>query len=312
MEVSALCMGTMTFAREADEAESRRLFDRCIERGVNFFDCANVYSRGEAERLLGRLIRGRRDELVLTSKVGFAMGDGTDDRGLSRSAILKQIDASLDRLGTDRLDVYFVHAFDEATPLAETLEALDTVVRQGKAVALGVSNFAAWQIAKARGICDAAGWSRFEVMQPMYNLLKRQAEVELLPMADSEAMGVIPYNPLAGGLLTGKYLAAGQEGARLTSSALYAKRYGEQAYTDITRRFVERARTLGVHPVTLAVAWVMRHPAVTAPILGARSVEQLEPALAAADLTLDEEVYRELNALSPEPPPATDRLEERR
>ncbi len=313
IEVSRLCMGVMTFGREASEETSEAMFRRCREAGINFFDCANVYSKGDAERILGRLIADCRDELVITTKVGMTMGDGPTESGLSREAVTSQLDASLQRLGVDHVDVYFAHRFDDNTPLEETLRAMDDAVRAGKVRALGASNYAAWQVAKARGISAREGLAMFEVIQPMYSLLKRQAEVELLPLAQAEDLGVVSYSPLAGGVLTGKYSGGRRpDDVRLTRQENYAKRYGESAYFEIADAFVEHARTRDVHPATLAVCWVMNHPAVTAPIIGARNLEQLEPSLAAADLAMSDAWRREISSLSIEPPPATDRLEEKR
>lgn len=310
--VSRLCFGTMSFGQEADEETSARLFARCRDAGINFFDCANVYAGGRSEEILGRLVRGSRDELVLTSKVGMPAGDPPNNRGLSRRYILQQVERSLSRLGTDWLDVYFCHHEDPSTPLEETLRTLDDLVRQGKVRYAGVSNWPAWRVARALGVGERLGLSRLQVLQPMYSLAKRTAEVEILPMARAEGLGVISYSPLGGGLLSGKY-RQGRERAegRLSKNPAYATRYGAAVYQEVADRFCDHASRAGMHPVTLAVAWVKTHPAITAPIIGARSLEQLEPALAAADLTLSEEEWRAIAALSPAPPVATDRDEER-
>ena len=310
--VSRLCFGTMSFGGDADEATSAAMFARCLDVGINFFDTANAYSQGRSEEILGRLLQGKRDELVITSKVASAVGEGPNNRGLSRRHIMLQVENTLRRLQTDRLDIYFVHHFDPKTPIEETLHALEDLVRQGKILYPGVSNWAAWQIAKALGTSARHAWARFECIQPMYSHIKRQAEVEILPLAQGEQLGVISYSPLGGGLLTGKYLnAQPQEGRFLTNTA-YQRRYSDQMYTDIAARFSEHAQAQGIHPATLAVAWVMAHPAITAPIIGARNVQQLEASLAAADLTLDAEQVAVISALSYEPPPATDRSEERK
>lgn len=309
--VSALCFGTMSFGGDADEATSTALYTRCRDAGINFFDCANVYGRGRAEELLGRFMAGHRDELVITSKVGFRMRDGLNGEGLNRRHIVREVEDSLRRLGTDRIEVYFCHRFDPATPMEETLAALDMLVQQGKILYPAVSNWAAWQVAKALGLSALHSWARFAVMQPMYNLTKRQAEVELLPMAAAEGLGVIPYSPLGGGLLTGKYgLAQRPESGRLVENAMYQKRYGDELHYVVAERFTEYAQAHGHQPATLAVAWVMSHPAVTAPIIGARNVAQLEASLAAADLDMTPAWRAEISALSVEPAVATDRSEE--
>ena len=312
LQVSELCFGTMTFGKESDEATSAKVYARCRDAGINFFDCANVYVNGDSERILGKQIRGEREELILTSKVYFKMGEGPLSKGYSRAAILHHAEQSLKRLGTDYLDLYFLHHFDEETPIEDALRALDDLVRQGKVRYPAVSNFAAWQIAKALGISAREGLAAFRCVQPMYSLLKRQAEVELFPMARAEGLGVIPYSPLAGGILTGKYGARdpGVEG-RLNASEMYAKRYANLSDFEVAQALMALAANHGYHPASLAVAWVARHPAVTAPIIGARSLEQLEPSLASVDVDMTDELYRRIAALTPTPALATDREEER-
>jgi aryl-alcohol dehydrogenase-like predicted oxidoreductase len=310
VKVSSLCFGTMSFGDIADEAESARMFRRCLDVGINFFDTANVYAKGRSEEILGELIRGMRDELVITSKVFGKMGEDVNAKGLSRRHIMQAVEASLRRLQTDRLDFYFVHQFDRDTPIEETLRALDTLVQRGDILYPAVSNWAAWQIAKALGISAKEQLARFELIQPMYNLTKRQVEVEILPLADAEQLGVIPYSPLGGGLLTGKYTAKPEAG-RLIDNPMYAKRYGERRYYEVAEAFCAYAANQGVHPATLAVAWVAAHPAVTAPIIGARNAEQLEPSLAAATFVMSPEMRAEIAALSPDPGIATDRSEEK-
>ncbi len=312
VKVSRLCFGTMSFGGDTGEETAAAMFHRCREAGINFFDCADVYAGGRSEEILGRLIKDCRDEVVITSKVGFAAGKDVNAQGLSRRHIMRAVEASLRRLNTDRLDLYFVHRFDPDTPMEETLRALDDLVHQGKVLYTGVSNWAAWQIATALGIAAREGLARFACIQPMYNLVKRQAEVEILPLAQAEGLGVITYSPLGGGLLSGKYgLGRKPEKGRLVENEMYVKRYGEPAYYEIAERFAAHAREHGLHPATLAVAWVMTHPAVTAPIIGARSLEQLDASLAAAEVVIAPEWRAEIAALSIEPPPATDRSEER-
>jgi len=312
VKVSQLCFGTMSFGSTADEETSAAMFHRCREAGINFFDCANVYSAGRAEEILGKLIADCRDELVITTKVGSTMGDGPNESGLSRRHVTMAVEDSLRRLGTDRIDVYFFHKFDADTPIEESLRAVDDLVRQGKILYPAVSNWAAWQIAKALGISAREGLARFECVQPMYSLAKRQAEVEILPLAQAEQMGVTPYSPLGGGLLTGKYgVGKRPENGRLVENQMYMKRYSLEQYYETAERFTAHAQERGLHPATLGVAWVMSHPAITAPIIGARNVEQLESSLAAAEVMMTDEWRAEISALSVEPPPATDRLEEK-
>ncbi len=312
LTVSRFCYGAMSFGKEADEAMSARLFNRCLDAGLNFFDCANLYSNGRAEEILGRLIQGRRHNLIITSKVGFAMTDDPNDSGLSRRHIFQQLEGSLRRLGTDFLDIYFCHTDDRLTPIEETLRAMEDVVRQGKVRHVGISNWPAWKIATALGLAARHLWQPVQVLQPMYSLAKRTVEVEILPLAQAENLAVISYSPLGGGILTGKYLPgqAAPQG-RLTVNKMYAERYAEAVYQDIAKRFLDYAKRTGVHPVTLAVAWVAANPAITTPILGARNVEQLEPSLAAADYEMSPDQWREISALTPLVPVATDRDEER-
>lgn len=311
VKVSQLCFGTMSFSGDADEEMSHAMFHRCLDAGINFFDCANVYQHGAAEEILGDCIHGIRDELVITSKFRFPMGDKPNQSGASRKHILRSIQETLTRLDTDYLDLYFIHRFDEETPLEETLKALDDLVRIGMIHYPAVSNFAAWQIAKALGISALHEWARFECIQPMYSLLKRQAEVEILPLAQSEKMGVISYSPLAGGFLSGKYSSAHwPETGRLVTNQMYSTRYGADWMVTAVDGFLAKAKAMEVHPATLAVAWVGSHPAITAPIIGARNLVQLEDSLAAADLQLTPEQREELSALTPHPGFATDRNEE--
>lgn len=308
LSVSQLCYGTMSFGGDADEAESGRLYGACRDVGINFFDCADVYNGGRAEEILGRLIAKERDQVIVTSKCGMKSGIGD---GLSRRHILNTVDASLTRLATDRLDVLFLHRFDDGVPLEETLRTLEDLVRAGKVLYLGVSNFAAWQLATSLGIQARQAWSRIDLIQPMYNLVKRQAEVEILPLAMAEGIAVTPYGPNAGGLLSGKYRnSAAPDGARLTARDDYARRYGMEWYHETAAAFTDFADARGVHPVSLSVAWTAHHPAITCPIVGARTVDQLQASLQSADVEMTDALWEEIAALSRTPPPATDRLEE--
>jgi aryl-alcohol dehydrogenase-like predicted oxidoreductase len=215
-------------------------------------------------------------------------------------------------LNTDYIDLYFIHRFDDKTPIEETLHVLDDLVRQGKVLYLGASNFAAWQVAKALGISAKMGWSRFECLQPMYNLVKRQAEVEILPMAASEQVGVISYSPLGGGLLSGKYAQVQKPAVgRLLDNKMYQVRYSAEWMPEVVQKFNNLANEVSINPATLAILWVAAHPAITAPIIGARNVDQLQHSLAALDHDLSPELYQRICALTPEPAPATDRNEEK-
>jgi aryl-alcohol dehydrogenase-like predicted oxidoreductase len=310
VQVSPLCFGTMSFGSEADEQTSAQMFHQVREAGINFFDTADMYGQGASEEILGKLISGCRDEVVIASKVFFPTGQDANAGGLSRRHIRRAVEASLARLSTDWIDFYFVHAFDERTPIEEAVGALDDLRRQGKILYPAVSNWAAWQIAVALGISAKEGLARFELIQPMYNLVRRQAEVEILPLAQAQKLGVITYSPLGGGLLTGKY-SGGQRPAngRLIESPLYADRYALDSDFTTADRFTTFAQESGVKAATLAVAWAMSHPAVTAAIIGARNLTQLEDSLAAADVEMTVELRERISALSPTPPPATDRTE---
>ncbi|HET8591636.1 MAG TPA: aldo/keto reductase [Nakamurella sp.] len=310
VQVSPLCFGTMTFGAEADEQTSAQLYRRVREAGINFFDTADMYSAGESERILGRLMGSDRDELVINSKVFFPTGTDVNAQGLSRRHIIRAVEASLTRLGTDRIDFYFVHNFDDRTAMEQTLRALDDLQRQGKILYPAVSNWAAWQIATALGISAREQLARFELIQPMYNLVRRQVEVEVLPLAAAENLGVITYSPLGGGLLTGKYGVRDRPGAgRLIENQRYTDRYSLDSDFVTAERFSALAGELGHAPSSLAVAWTMAHPAVTAPIIGARNLDQLEGSLAALDIDMTAELRGRISALSQTPPPATDRTE---
>ena len=310
IQVSSFCFGTMSFGGNADEETSQAMFQRCREAGMNFFDTANVYSQGRSEELLGECLADCRDEMVITTKVFYPMGKDMNARGLSRRHVMLEVEQSLRRLKTDRIDFYFVHLFDENTPMEETLRTLDDLQAQGKILYPAVSNWAAWQIAKALGISAKEQLARFELLQPMYNLVKRQAEIEILPLAVSEQLGVISYSPLGGGLLTGKYgVNKRPEQGRLVEEQRYTDRYADEMNFVVADRFTTYAAEHGMHPATLAVAWVMSNPAITAPIIGARNLEQLEPSLAALDVDMTPQWRNEISSLSVTPAPATDRAE---
>ncbi|WP_100487298.1 aldo/keto reductase [Sporolactobacillus pectinivorans] len=310
IKVSNLAFGTMSFGSTADEATSKAMFDRCREAGINFFDSADVYAGGHSEEILGSLIKNSRDDVVITSKVFWPTGQDINARGLSRRHIMRGVEASLRRLQTDYIDFYIVHDFDENTSIEETIRALDDLQSQGKILHAGVSNWAAWQIMKAQGIAAKELLGRFEIIEPMYSLVKRQAEVEILPMAHTEQIGVIAYSPLGGGLLTGKYGADKRPtSGRLVDEARYSDRYAGEENYETADQFTVYAKEHNVAPATLAVAWVKANPAVTAPIIGARNLEQLEDSLAAADFNMTKDMYAEIAGLSRTPAPATDRTE---
>ena len=311
LKISELGFGTMSFGGDADEATSAAMYRRCRDAGIQLFDCADVYAGGRSEEIVGRLIAGHRDEIVLATKAYFPTGPGPNDRGSTRYHLVRAVEASLSRLNTDRIDLFFLHRMDDHTPLEQTLRTLDDLVSAGKILYVALSNFAAWQVTKALGIGVLRGFSPVVAIQPMYNLLKRTAEIEILPMAHSEGLGVLPYSPLGGGMLTGKYGRSRRpEHGRVVDNKMYTTRYGDPGLFETAERFVSLAGELGHHPVSLAIRWVASHPAVSAPLIGARNLEQLEPALQSVELALDSDLYARISALSTKPPPATDRNEE--
>ena len=308
VSVSELCFGTMSFGGDADEATSAAMYKAVRDAGVNFFDCADEYNTGTSEEILGRLAKQDRDNLVLTTKCFSPQSDDINARGSSRRHVVRAVERSLKRLQTDRIDVLFLHKFDALTPIEEMMRGLEDVVRSGKVLYPAVSNWSAWQTQRAVDIQERNNWARIQVVQPMYNLVKRQAEVEILPMAQANGIGVIPYSPGAAGLLSGKYL--GQATGRLKTNKMYEARYGEAWTFEVAENFVAFCKQQGLHPVSTAIAWVGSHPAVTAPIIGARNLDQLKDSLAAVKVKMTPELRARIAELSPKPPPATDRLEE--
>lgn len=311
VQVSELCFGTMSFGGDADEAESAKMYKACRDAGINFFDTADNYSKTKSEQILGRLIQGERENLVLATKCFNPVGEDVNARGTSRRHVTRAIEHSLKRLQTDRVEILYLHQFDERTPIEEQMRGLEDLVRAGKVVYPAVSNYAAWQVEKALGVQERMGWARLQALQPMYNLVKRQAEVEILPMAEANGVSVFPYSPAGGGLLSGKFAAPGAKG-RIADNKQYATRYGEEWMHEVAARFAAWCKAKGWHPVSTAVAWVGGHPAVTAPIIGARSAEQLQASLDSVKLGMTPALREEIAALSRTPPPATDRLEEQK
>lgn len=298
--LSPLCFGTMQFGGKADEEASRAMYDACRAAGINFFDTAHVYTDGASETLLGRFAGPERERIVIATKANFPGGAG-------RANILSSLDDSRRRMGTDVIDILYLHRWDGETPLEESFETLARLQSDGTVRHLAVSNYAAWQVMKAQAVAAGFG-TRIDMIQPMYNLVKRQAEVEILPMAADQDIAVAPYSPLGGGLLSGKYADGGS--GRLTEDTRYAARYAPDWMHEAARGLSRIAVETGDHPATLAVAWAAAHPAVTAPIISARDTAQLAPSLAALDRRLDDDLKARLDALAPAPAPATDRLEE--
>jgi aryl-alcohol dehydrogenase-like predicted oxidoreductase len=310
LHVSRVCLGMMSYGNDSDrpwvldEAATEPIVRRAIEGGITFFDTADVYSRGASEvatgRLLGKLIG--RDDVVIATKVHGQMTPGPNGRGLSRKHILSAIDASLQRLGMDYVDLYQIHRFDPETPIEETMEALNDVVRAGKARYIGASSMYAWQFARAQHVAEGHGWTRFVSMQNHYNLLYREEEREMIPLCRHDGIGVIPWSPLARGFLTGTRTREGERRTvRAETDGFQDTLYGPEDF-DVVDRLNEVAGERGVPPAQMALAWLLHKPGVTAPIVGATKLEHLEDALAAAELRLsDEEIARLEETYRPHP-----------
>lgn len=314
LTVSRLALGTMTFGLQTDEATSHRILDKAADGGINFLDTADIYplggtvdTIGRTEEIVGRWLQaqgpsGRAKFIVATKAVG-KVGPNTWDQGASRKHLLDAIDLSLKRLQCDHVDLYQLHFDDRETPLDETLEALDVIVKSGRARYVGVSNFMAWRLARAIGRSELRNLVSFVSVQPRYSLLFREIERELLPLCADEGLGVIPYNPLAGGLLTGKYDKGDKPGENSrftlgTAGAMYQGRYWNDRAFDTVTQLHALAEQAGMPLATLAVAWVMANPVITAPLLGASRPEQLDATLAAADVTLDPALKAKLDEIT--------------
>ena len=305
---SSLCFGTMQFGEGANEKESQEMYLACREVGINFFDTAYVYTGGKSEKLLGNFIKNEREKLIIVTKAGSK--GGAEPENLS-----SQLNESLIRLKQDYVDIFFIHHWDDNTPLEESLKALKKLKDENKFFHLGVSNFAAWQIMKAQYISKINHFPLIEFLQPMYNLVKRQVEVEILPMAHSENLNVISYSPLGGGLLTGKYdqdhkRSQKNEIGRLDHNEKYQKRYGQNWMNKVVKDFIKLSKELNYNPISLAVAWVIYNQDILSPIISARNLKQLIPSLDSMKISITKEIYESINKITRTPPPATDRLED--
>jgi aryl-alcohol dehydrogenase-like predicted oxidoreductase len=312
MKVSALCLGSMTFGREATESESLNIMDRFQAAGGTFIDTANVYGRGVSERIVGTWLKGkRRDELVIATKVRWPMGDGQNEVGLSRKHILASVEASLGRLGTDYIDLYQVHGMDNGAPLEETLSTLHGLVQSGKVRYLGASNYPAWHLQKAIDLCLHHGWEPFICLQPLYNLLDRDTEWELLPVCGNEGLGVIPWSPLRGGWLSGKYhrgMKAPLPDTRIDEAEKHGWSESWSAYAtertwNVIDALLSMAAETGKAPAQVALRWLLQRPLVTAPIVGARTVQHLETNLGALGWSLTKDQMEKLDKASSVKPP---------
>ena len=299
LKVSEVCLGCMTFGEQADEEESQLIVDRAWEAGVNFFDTADAYTETRSETILGNILKGRRHSAIVATKVFGRVGPDQNDQGLSRKHIMDAVDNSLRRLQTDYIDLYQVHRWDPETPIEETVRALDDLVRAGKVRYVGCSNFAAWQLCKALWVSDVQGLARFDSVQPRYNMLSRDIETELLPLCESEGVGVLVYNPLAGGLLTGKHVQ-GQEPApnsRFSLRRSYMDRYWSAPNFEAVEGFRSIAEQGDKSMVHLAVGWILANPTVTSAIVGISALDQLAENLKAAEQPLTVEELEACSAL---------------
>ena len=277
LKVSRICFGTMTFGGQTDEPSAARMVDRCLDEGINFFDTANAYTGGKSEEICGRVLRGKRDRVVLASKVSNKVGEGPDMKGLSRAAIRRGIDDSLRRLATDYLDIYYLHLPDYETPIEESLEAMHDLVRQGKVRYVASSNYSGWQVLEMLWIADKRGFARASITQPMYNLIARGIEQEYLPMCKQFDISTVVYNPLAGGLLTGKQQShAPLAGSRFDNNKMYLDRYWHDADFAAVEELKQIASKAGRSLVSLALNWIYHHTMADCMILGASRLEQLE------------------------------------
>ncbi|WP_162651245.1 aldo/keto reductase [Lentilitoribacter sp. Alg239-R112] len=298
---SRLTFGTMQFGGNADASESRAMYEAVRHAGITHFDTAMGYTDGRSERLIGEFIKHERDNIFLATKVGYV-------GGASRKNIITQFEICKRQLQEDAVDLLYMHRFDEDVALEETFETLTELQSSGAIRYIGVSNYAAWQVMKAQGVATSLG-TKIDVIQPMYSLVKRQAEVEIIPMAQDQDIRLIPYSPLGAGLLTGKYSKSSGIG-RLSEDARYKARYDQPWMHKTANDLAEIAADMGIASATLAVAWAAAHPAQPSPIISARSALQLKPSLAAEDFQMTQELYEQITALSISPAPATDRLEE--
>ena len=277
-------LGTMTFGAQVDEPTAAAMVDRCLDRGLDHIDTANVYNAGESEQILGRVLAGRRDRVILAGKVGIRTGEAPDESGLAPAAIRKGIEASLKRLKTDHLDLFYLHQPDPSTPLEDSLEAMDRLVAEGKVRAIGASNYASWQVCRMLWLAEANGWAPVRVVQPMYNLLARGIEQEFLPMCGAFGVATVAYNPLAGGLLTGKHAIGGPgAGTRFDRMPGYRDRYWNPANFEAVERLSAAAAAEGRSLASLSLGWLLHRTPIDSVVLGASSLEQLDQNLDALD-----------------------------
>jgi len=299
-KVSRICLGANNFGGQVSEEVSIGIVNKALDCGINTIDTANVYTAGKSEMIIGKALKGRRDEVVVATKVGFGFGEGPNQSGLSRKHVLSALEHSLKNLQTDFIDIYYLHRFDTETPLEETFRTLNDLVRGEKVRYIACSNFAAWQIAKAHEICEMHDFEQLAAVQPPYNLLQRDIEKDILPYCQHEGLGVLTYTPLMGGFLTGKYSRANPPppSSRFSYNSRLWQRVNKESNFEILEQLQGVADSMGISLSKLAISWILRNPAVTAPILGASSIEQVEENCRATEIKIDDDVYQKLNAVT--------------
>lgn len=300
LKVSRICLGTNNFGGQVSEEASIAIVNKALDCGLNVIDTANVYTGGKSEKIIGKAVRGRRDEVVIATKVGFGVGQAPNQTGLSRKHILFQVERSLESLQTDFIDLYYLHRFDPETPLEETLRTFNDLVRDGKVRYIACSNFAAEQIAKAHEICEAYDLEKLVAVQPPYNLMQRDIEKNLLPYCEQEGLGVLTYTPLMGGFLTGKYSKAAPlpSGSRYEYNQRLWPRLNQESNFAVLEQLENVAREVGIPMSILSIAWIFKNPIVTAPIVGASSIEQVEENCRLTEIKVEDEAYQRLNELT--------------
>lgn len=304
LKVSEICLGTMTFGHTTDEGEAKRMVDLAFDAGINFFDTANTYAASRSETILGNVLKGRRHDAIVASKVFNPTGTGPNDSGMSRHHILRAVEASLSRLQTDYLDIYYIHHVDTQTPLEEMLRAFDDLVHQGKVRYIACSNYEAWRLMEALWISDTKNLARFECYQPQYSLVVRDIEEEIIPVCQLKGLGVVVWSPLAGGFLAGKYKPGERsvEGTRSAEGWAYPQRYFAANADDSLAELLKVSAELGKSPAQVATRWVLEQPAITSAIVGARTVEQARDNMLAGGWELPADALERLNNVSALPP----------
>jgi len=297
LKVSRIGLGTNNFGGQVSEEDSIKIVRKTIDLGINLIDTADMYTKGRSEEVIGKAVQGYRDDVIIATKVGMNVGEGPNQSGLSRKHILWQLKHSLESLQTDYVDIYYLHRFDPETPLEETLRTLNDLVREGSVRYIACSNFAAWQIAKAHEICEDFGLEKFVAVQPPYNLLQREIETELLPYCQHEGLGVLTYTPLMGGLLSGKYTkdTPPPTGSRAEYNQAYWERINKERNFTILQQIESIAGDVGISLRQLAIAWILKNPVITAPVLGVSKPEQVEENCGITDIHISDEVYKKLN-----------------